>query len=184
MSLFKDDSNRDSESLYADSIYKDYNDSDIATPSPIQESSQDEYTVTSTKNEFSSIIYSTPTSHSGCTERCSPKTCFEFQKMCKNIYIRVTSVLSCRKMTGLRWHISFHLQPKAVRYAVPWPMRSTSLIFLQLKLYKYCLSLEYKNLHVNSQSNLFDHMIHHDILCEIVILTLVYSLPHLACTFW
>ncbi|KAG1767890.1 hypothetical protein EV702DRAFT_1050222 [Suillus placidus] len=86
MSLSEDDSDQDPESLYADSIHKDHNDSDITTPSPIQESCQDEYTATPTKNETSSIIYSTPTSRSGYTERCSPKTRLEFQKMCETMY--------------------------------------------------------------------------------------------------
>ncbi|KAG1767898.1 hypothetical protein EV702DRAFT_1282506 [Suillus placidus] len=125
MSLSEDDSDRDPESSYADSIHKDHDDSDIATPSPVQESSQDEYTVTPTKNETSSIIYSTPTSRSGYTERCSPKTRLEFQK-CEDDEVQIAHVI---------------------------PLATKGSTF---KLYEYCLGLEYKNLHVNSRSNLFN----------------------------
>ena len=84
MFFFDDDSDRDLESSYADSIHDDHDDSDIATPSPTklvlattffdsieESSSQDEYFVTPTKNEPSSLIYSTPTSYSAYTEKCA-----------------------------------------------------------------------------------------------------------------
>ncbi|KAG2031377.1 hypothetical protein BDR03DRAFT_1016148 [Suillus americanus] len=83
-----DDSDRVLKSSYGGSIHKDPDDSDIdvATPSPIEDSSQDEYIVTPTKNETSSITYSTPTSRSRRSERCSTRTRAEFHQMCRTIY--------------------------------------------------------------------------------------------------
>lgn len=134
-----DDTDRDPESSYCDSSHNDHDDSDIATPSPIEESSQDEYIVTPTKNGPPGSVYSTPTTRSGHAEQFSQKTRDAFKKLCKKIY------------HGNFCLLTQEADPVQIAHVIPRATKAS--VF---KLYEYCLGLKYKNLHVNSRSNLFN----------------------------
>ncbi|KAG1863209.1 hypothetical protein DFJ58DRAFT_743871 [Suillus subalutaceus] len=132
------DSDRDPESSYADSIH-DHHD-DKATPSPVEESSHDEYTPPK-KSRTSSTLYSTTESRSErLMKAISNRTHDEFRKMCKEIYggpvCLITQVMDqvCTEMA--------YVIPRATQYSM-------------VTLYEYCLGLEYKSWHVDTRTNLF-----------------------------
>ncbi|KAG1853485.1 hypothetical protein DFJ58DRAFT_914230 [Suillus subalutaceus] len=131
------DSDRDSESSFADSIDDDHN--GIATTSPVEESSwHDEYTPPK-NNRKSSTIYSKGP-ESGSDKSISSKTRDEFQKMCKKIYGGPICLV-----TGIS-------DPIVMQMAYVIPRRTKGNM---LTLYEYCLGLEFKTLHVDSRTNLF-----------------------------
>ncbi|KAG1863233.1 hypothetical protein DFJ58DRAFT_725133 [Suillus subalutaceus] len=131
------DSDRDPESSYADSIH-DHHD-DKATPSPVEESSHDDYTPPK-KNKTSSTLYSTPESRSERWKAITQKTRDEFREKCKEIYGGPVCLIT-QVMDQVNTQIAHVIPRKTPRNRVT--------------LYEYCLGLEYESWHVDTRTNLF-----------------------------